>query len=121
MRHGESQNNVVHKISDEFGYKHRVVDPNLSEMGKAECQELGKRLAEIGIQLDIILMSAHRRALQSAALVKKGYGNSDVPMQLMVQIHEEGGEYGGKHEWNMPGLSRSQVLEIVPELIITEE
>ena len=63
MRHGESQNNVVHKIGDDFGYKHRVPDPNLSEMGKSECEELGRKIAEIGIKLDVILMSAHRRAL----------------------------------------------------------
>ena len=44
MRHGESQNNVVHKISDEFGYKHRVPDPELSDLGKQECEDLGCRL-----------------------------------------------------------------------------
>lgn len=39
----------------------------------------------------------------------------------MVQIHEEGGIYGGKREWNMPGFTRDQVKEIVPEMIIPEE
>ena len=41
-------------------------------------------------------------------------------MQLMVQIHEEGGVYGGKIEWNLPGLSKAEVMEILPELVITE-
>ena len=66
MRHGESQNNVLHKISHEYGFKHRVPDPELSQMGRKEAVDLGERLAEIGVKLDVILTSAFKRALQSA-------------------------------------------------------
>ena len=39
----------------------------------------------------------------------------------MVQIHEEAAVYGGKLGWNIAGLSKNEVIEIIPELIITEE
>ena len=63
MRHGESQNNVVHQISDEFGWQHRVDDPKLSPMGMEECEAVGKKMSEIGLKFDVILTSAHLRAL----------------------------------------------------------
>ena len=51
-------------------------------------------------------MTPMHRALQSALFVRKGYGQEDLPMELMVQIHEECGIFGGQREWNMPGFTR---------------
>ena len=60
------------------------------------------------------------RALQSALFVRQGYGQVDLPIEIMVQMHEEGGIYGGQHEYNLPGFTRDQVKEIIPDVLVPE-
>jgi hypothetical protein len=41
MRHGESYNNVLSKISNELYEKDRVPEPELSQKGKNDCTLIG--------------------------------------------------------------------------------
>ena len=40
----------------------------------------------------------------------------DIPCSLMIQIHEKGGVH--KNKKALPGLKRSEVEEILPEIMI---
>ena len=120
MRHGESQNNVLAKISPEAWRNHRTSEPELSQRGVQECQAVGTRLSEMGIKFDLMLTSAHKRAILSLKHVRETYVHSqNIPCQIMTQIHEQWGVNLG--EQTFPGLTRSEVLELLPELEITEE
>lgn len=41
MRHGESQNNVLSKISKELYHEKRSAEPEISDLGLKECEQLG--------------------------------------------------------------------------------
>lgn len=120
MRHGESQNNVLAKISAEAHRNHRTYEPELSQLGAEECRMVGAKLTEMGIRFDMMLTSAHKRAILSLKNVRETYQFSEsTPCAIMTQIHEEFGvNMGGQ---TFPGLTRSQVLELMPELQISEE
>ena len=120
MRHGESQNNVLANIDRQMWREHKVVEPELSQQGEADCRAIGQRFSELGIRFDLMLTSAHKRAIQSLKLVRETYANSnEIPCQLMTLIHEEHGpNFKGQV---FPGLSRSQVVDLFPELIIPED
>ena len=119
MRHGESQNNVLSKISHEIYSQVRTYEPELSEHGAATCRRVGERLSEIGIKFDLMLTSAHKRAVLSLKNVMETYSLPHPPCEIFTQIHEENGvNMAGKI---YPGLSRSQVLELMPELTIPDD
>ena len=76
----------------------------------------------MGIKFDVMLTSAHKRAIMSLKHVRKTFLGSQEetasPCEVMTQIHEEYGvNCGGQ---TFPGLTRSQVLELLPELTISE-
>ena len=81
---------------------------------------VGAKLTEMGIRFDMMLTSAHKRAILSLKNVRETYQFAEsTPCGIMTQIHEE-------HGVNMagqiyPGLTRSEVLELLPELQIDEE
>ena len=115
MRHGETQNNLLHRISVEAYNQHRSYEPELSEDGARDSQRLGKAMSEAGFALDVILTSAHKRAILSAKHVIESY--PDIPVHLMVNIHEvEGVHMKGKC---YPGLNMVQAKELLPQLQIS--
>ena len=57
MRHGESQNNAMKRVSKELWDKYRLCEPELSEKGIEDCQKLGLRLKELGIKIDYMYTS----------------------------------------------------------------
>ena len=64
MRHGESQNNILKKICHNDIYaEHRTNDPELSDRGVADSRAAGARFSELGISFDLMLTSAHKRAV----------------------------------------------------------
>ena len=71
------------------------------------------------ISVDRMLVSAHKRALLSAKYVRAEYQRDEIPIELMLEIHEVGGVY--QKSTTFPGLKKSEVLEILPELAIPEE
>ena len=116
IRHGESQNNLLHRISEDLYHKHRSFEPELSEVGIDDCQNAGKAMLKAGITFDVLLTSAHKRALLSAKHILESY--PEVPVQLMLKVHEHGGVYmQGK---TYPGLNMTQAKEILPQLQIPD-
>lgn len=115
MRHGESQNNILGKISNEIYTAHRTSEPELSARGVADCCKAGQRLAEMGIKFDFMLTSAHKRAVLSLKHVRENLPDArSIPCYIMTQIHEENGVNMAGQIY--PGLSRTEILELLPEL-----
>ena len=78
MRHGESQNNVIAKIFPHDIYiAQRTSDPELSQQGIEDCRMAGTRLSEMGIKFDVMLTSAHKRAILSLKNLRETYVHSD--------------------------------------------
>ena len=75
----------------------------------------------MGFEIDMMMSSPQLRALQSTNYVKKGYGNKDMQIHLMVQIYEEAGVYVYQDDSTQPGLTKSQVMEVTPEIVINED
>ena len=79
MRHGESQNNVLAKIDDEIYESTRTAEPELSEQGVKDCRALGARLKEMGLKIDHMITSPHKRAVLSLKNVREAMDATDVP------------------------------------------
>jgi bisphosphoglycerate-dependent phosphoglycerate mutase len=89
----------------------------MSEVGVQDSLDAGKALKSLGLNFDMMLTSAHKRALLTSAAIKESY--PDLPAHLMLQIHEVGGIHMlGK---TYPGLSMSQMKELLPSLHVSEE
>lgn len=58
MRHGESQNNVLSKISPQLWQEKRTNEPELSARGVDDCRAAGARFSELGITFDLMITSA---------------------------------------------------------------
>jgi len=63
MRHGETNNNVLFKISKAAWVDHMTAEPELSAQGVEECKMVGTRMTEMGLNFDLMLTSAHKRAI----------------------------------------------------------
>ena len=70
MRHGESQNNVLRKISPQLWETNRSNEPELSDRGIDDCRATGARLSDLGFTFDLMLTSAHKRAVLSLKNVR---------------------------------------------------
>ncbi|HEY8189816.1 MAG TPA: 2,3-bisphosphoglycerate-dependent phosphoglycerate mutase [Micavibrio sp.] len=70
MRHGQSQWNLENRFT---GFR----DIDLSDLGRAEAREAGKRLKDSGIRFDAVFTSTLQRAYHTAeiALAECGQGN----------------------------------------------
>ena len=71
MRHGETINNQLAKISRELYEKERTAEPELSETGVKDCKRVGEALKQMGIKIDKMLTSPHKRAILSAKYVRE--------------------------------------------------
>ena len=92
MRHGESLNNIMSKISAEAHQRYRTYEPEMSPQGVEWCRRVGTRLSEMGIKFDLMLTSCHKRALLSLKNVRETYIHTETtPCEVMTQIHEEFG------------------------------
>jgi len=76
---------------------------------------VGEWLVANGIKIDLVLTSAHKRAILSAKHMLTKY-TTKVPVHIMHQIHEVGGVYiKGKCE---TGLNVKQIKEIMSDIVI---
>jgi len=48
-------------------------DPGLTELGSQSCLRLGQELKNLGIKIDKMMCTGHKRAILSAVEVRKGY------------------------------------------------
>ena len=84
MRHGESQNNVLAKIDDTVYRQYRQAEPELSDTGVADCRMLGAKLKEIGLKIDHMYTSAHKRAVLSLKNVREAMDAKNIPCSIMT-------------------------------------
>ena len=80
-----------------------MAEPEISEFGIRSCHQVGQWLKTHGVKLDMICTSAHKRAVLSAIKVLQGL-EQEVPLHLMLSIHECGGVFKDKEVF--PGLTR---------------
>jgi probable phosphoglycerate mutase len=73
-RHGQSGVNVSLTLS------HRVVDTDLTELGRQQATELGERLAADPLRVRAVVCSPLRRARQTAAVVAARLGLGEPTM-----------------------------------------
>ena len=113
MRHGESTNNLLMQIGREAYNLKRTKDPDLSPKGMLECEQVGQYLQQF--EIDEVYTSALKRAIISGQQLIKGYGK-DVPLKLILEIHERGGCHDGTTVH--PGLSLDDVKALAPNMDI---
>ena len=79
---------------------------------------MGSKLKQMGLKIDTIMCSAHRRALISARLLREGFSSEEsgsvVPIHLYVKGFEHKGVYRG--DQTFPGLTKQEALVEVPDL-----
>jgi len=135
MRHGESQNNVYAKMDRALYEEKRTFEPELSTQGVQDCRDLGSAIKDMGLNIDCILTSAHKRAILSARNVRETFiggpqggpvqatsteevGVKVPPVHLFIKIHEKGGIY--QKEKCFGGLNPLQATALLPDLHIAE-
>ena len=104
MRHGETFNNLLAAISPEAYNSRRVNEPPMSKQGKESTLLTGQKMKELGFSFDKIICAAHYRSLESAKLLRQGFGNETLPIELFLKCHEIGGVYEGDRMF--PGLTK---------------
>ncbi len=111
IRHGQSTNNR--------GDLPRVADPPLTALGEEQARRAGESLKGEGITR--LYCSPTLRTLQTAQII----GDTlELPPHVFVGLHEWGGvfEEGGEQGTvQLPGLTRSEMREICPNVVLPED
>jgi len=137
IRHGQSTNNV---ILDEVDYEdylvNRVLDPDLTAIGKKQAMLAAKTLAKPatldgfdpqnrkGFGITHLYCSLMLRAVKTGLAISKETG---VPLVAWPEVHETGGVFEVKMENDEPvfvghpGKGKSFFVQKFPELIIPED
>ena len=111
IRHGQSTNNR--------GDCPRVAEPPLTDLGKEQAQHAGQWLVTEGITT--LYSSPMFRTLNTAQIIGNHLG---LPLHVFVGLHERGGvweEQEGKGRVRKPGLTRSDMREICPDIVLPED
>jgi len=134
IRHGQSTNNALHKISS------RVYDPALTDMGQKQAARVAEHLATAkqtayrfddtkegairstveGFGISKLYCSAMYRAMLTARPIGKALG---LEPEVWVDIHESGGMYlkkEGQEPVGYPGKTRAEILAEFPNYILPE-
>jgi broad specificity phosphatase PhoE len=110
IRHGQSTNNA------ELAH---VADPPLSNLGKQQAYYAGKALQREGISR--LYCSPMLRALQTAEIIG---GILSLAPHIYIGLHEWDGiweESVGRFGATLPGLTRSEMKEVCPDVILPQE
>lgn len=103
-RHGQSNGNTG---------ADNTLDPLLSDVGLRQAELLGEYLSDV--KFDAIFASTLTRAIQTAAGVAARQPGGPAPIEVLADLVECGTTPGWK------GKSREELLEIYPNLILTED
>ena len=98
-RHGQTKWNVEHRIQGKS-------DSPLTKLGVKQALQLGKRLADIGI--DVIFSSSSRRAFRTAQIVSEEQ-KSQIPLYAEKDLMEI-----SLGEWE--GMLRSEIDQLYPRM-----
>lgn len=105
IRHGQSANNALPEHQ-------RVHDPGLTDLGQEQAECVARKLATL--EVTRIIVSPFRRTLQTAW---PAIGHLQVPSEIWVEVHEQGGCYSGHLPTNIRGergMTRSEIAEEFP-------
>ncbi len=127
IRHGESTNNALTDVSQ------RVADPELTELGRAQAEQVAAYLAE-GLHLapseraedrpffERLYCSPMIRTLHTAQAIGQAMGYRS---EIWVAIHEMGGiflDHGGERGVvGYPGLTRAEIAARFPTSVASAE
>ena len=124
VRHGQSLNNT---LPDGQG---RVADPPLTESGERQAPLVAQHLANgsakdpycdggptAGFGITRLFTSAHLRCLQTSAPIAEAL---DMDPEVWVDVHEECGIWMDGQA-TMPGMTRSEIAEQFPRVLIPDE
>ena len=76
-------------------------------------------MKELGFEFDKIFCSGHKRAIQSAKLLREAFGDESKQIEVFLKAHEEGGVFfKGKVE---PGLNQKQMKEVCEDIVIPDD
>ena len=89
-RHGESEANVLGKMSD------GTDDPNLTEKGKKQAKTAGKTLKNQGINFDVIIHTDRIRTRDTAHIIGEELGYTGEYIVDNGFIEQTAGEYANK-------------------------
>ena len=104
VRHGESANNALPTPQ-------RVSDPNLTELGQKQAQNLSLHYSDFG-HIDHVLASPFRRTLQTAQPLLSAKG---MRATIWTDLYEVGGCYSGYEAGGLTGATGMTGSEIRAE------
>ncbi len=99
LRHGQSQWNLENRFT---GFH----DIDLSEEGRKEAEEAGKRLAKAGIKFDQVFTSTLKRAGNTAEIALKACGQSDLLKTMIRHDDLRERDYG-----DLTGLNKAETAK----------
>lgn len=116
VRHGESENNVLHEVSYDHYAENRFADPPLTKLGIDQCEALksyfsslrgedGTCYSPLIKSITKVYASPFMRTLQTAKAVGEGIG---VDVRIWRGIHEVGGCYD--KEDGIGGFTKEDIL-----------
>lgn len=108
VRHGESINNVFEREDRSTYAAKRVPDPDLSQLGVCQSEELRERLARL--RIDKVVCSPMIRCLKT---VQIAFGHLDVEIEVRDEFYEQGGVWDLNQVY--PGIGRIQIETEFPK------
>ncbi|EPX75387.1 phosphoglycerate mutase family protein [Schizosaccharomyces octosporus yFS286] len=85
VRHGQAEHNVG---PDE---DHRIRDPNLTQLGRSQADELREKLSQHPISFDLIVCSPMRRTLQTMEIgLRDSLQTGIIPIDICPLVEEAG-------------------------------
>jgi len=117
IRHGESENNILCRVSFDHYKKYRKPDPKLSKLGEAQAlaaADYFEKNPPVVSPISQILVSPMTRALMTAKPIAEKLKLAPV---VWADLYEVGGCFGGQEGnfWGDGGLKRSDMKTQFPK------
>lgn len=125
IRHAESANNVLAKISYDELINNRTEDPNLTENAKDETKHLAKFL-KTNFNINKFYTSALIRSLTTTQIIADEYTNTtdnDNGNMPQVEVFTDLHEFGGCHHKGLgkTGMNKDSIKELFKNFIIPDD
>lgn len=137
IRHGQSVNNaIMDDVNHDEYLVHRVLDPDLTDIGEEQAKRVGKLLAKPtsldgfdphnlnGFGITHLYCSLMTRAVKTGLAISKETG---LPLVAWPEVHETGGVFESDMQngepvfIGQPGKGKSYFEQEFPELIIPDD
>lgn len=102
LRHGQSVWNLENRFT---GW----IDVDLTEQGKLEATEAGKKIALASIHLDEAFTSVLKRAIDTLTICLKAAGQENIPIRYDQALNE-------RHYGDLQGLDKAETAEKFGEM-----